>query len=861
LFKNYREFMIRINDRPDGKQLQIDVDAFGKHPPPVYVDLTELPVEWSKVLELDPPPDPTDVGSSLYKLIFEKINESWGYYLATHGGKPPGWGIRISVSAETSSVRQALWELLCKPAPPPDNFVVLQPMTPVVRAARSETDCNPGPLKLPLRILVMLAAPLMQGIDPAKEKQAVADTLEEFARKSDSHEPLIKVTYIGFEADDKRNANFDTLQTELAKDPPYDIVHLICHGLFEPGQNGIVKLVDAATGRGDNVEASPLSKIFNDRKTTLVILQACQTASTDPSASYYSNVAHMLVAAGVTAVLAMQASIEQPIAREFMGKLYATWLSTHCAFEEALTQARIVLFRAWKEGKTKALSWAIPVLFIFPETQLTLEEPETPGDKRSIAPTVLQDPRTERTMDAAFPDKTRVGKVTRLPVMIRLPDWPGLREKLEAEPTLSDARPEDVRSSDGSFDVTFPRDPISGKILPTQVKVAVDADAFDVARPERDIQINVAGNSQLLSFELTARRAGKSSILVNVFDTSEVQLTSVTLATTVLAAEDAFESSYTLEGGGRPEARDSEVVPEFVIATPRDRVSLLRNAASSLNDLDKYLGTADEFFVPFEAVKGPNLASKLLAERVDFAGGPVIHRIDAAHFEAAHRPVPDVLAEAGNEYDFYWIYFPIVLEASSDWAFERLEALVEFNPYGGGTAAGRPVAYQILPAQRFATTELQEESLVVQMDERLRFDLLRPPAAGTDLPKLGPDAFPVHTNLMDPRLMTGPFIYGFSPRQIQDRGIGSPRVSWRLGQVGLSSQPSPGLLVIVRVPKATQALKVRAALQAYHSFARSSMKLRSAVEDLPRDLRTFFEEGAPVRAHRKWDLTPWLKRE
>ena len=104
----------------------------------------------------------------------------------------------------------------------------------------------------------------------------------------------------------------------------------------------------------------------------------------------------------------------------------------------------------------------------------------------------------------------------------------------------------------------------------------------------------------------------------------------------------------------------------------------------------------------------------------------------------------------------------------------------------------------------------------------------------------------------------GPFVYRITKAKIQHNGTGLDWVFWRLDGAEFFQENRPDLVVIVQVPRETQDFKVHAAMQAYRYFNTLGAEWREAILGLPSRLLSFFENGAPVRDAKQYDLTQHL---
>lgn len=546
MVKRYFDFELQISSSED----ELTVDVNGRPyainlSKPIKVPLKVKPASWRSV-KMSSPGEIAPLGHSLYDLVFRQEVES--RFQAYLNRREQDEGVRLCIQAQTIELFESIWEILCSQVEPSTSFLALDPRSPVVRCPRIGKEVYLREIRAPLRLLVVLASPRrVQRIDPITEKLVLEQALGPAVASR-----RIIIEYLGF--DDPTSANFDTLQDHLADGAPYDIVHIIGHGLLEEGREGITALVDPDTGKQQEVVASSLANLFRSRSVLLVILQSCQSGGVDPSVAVFSSVAHLLVASGVPAVLAMQEVIDQDVATHFLARLYAQWLQRECLLEDALTQARQSVLQKFPD---RIAPWAIPVLYICPGVQLVVNRKASPPAVETKEGRVDDPVATrERQVDAALPQYTRVGKETELVVLIRVPSMPGLREILGAKPQDWDVTPEDVRTS-SAFEVAFPVDEATGKTLPASVRIQLESGDFDLRRSEDKVQIRPQSESVLCRFPVYPRRAGALKLSVRVVGAEETSLAQLVLRSTARKGV-AFETEYRVVDG-----LPAEVSPEI----------------------------------------------------------------------------------------------------------------------------------------------------------------------------------------------------------------------------------------------------------------------------------------------------------
>jgi hypothetical protein len=250
-----------------------------------------------------------------------------------------------------------------------------------------------------------------------------------------------------------------------------------------------------------------------------------------------------------------------------------------------------------------------------------------------------------------------------------------------------------------------------------------------------------------------------------------------------------------------------------------DRDQILAAAAVRVDAIEQGMGelppVLSELPAPTEA---GNLLRDLKSDRAEFAGFPEIYRITDKSFLKADVPVPVAFSQLAKRYNFYWVYFPLVLFPAHNAAFNRLELAVKFSASAGEPHL-QPKAYQILPNQQFQTLIEANQGAEVRLDEQLQFQVK-----------------PVDIN-------TPP---------------GAESVFWRLDGAEFFQEDAPEFIVVVQVPKEAKEVRVQGELAAYRSFNFFSASLRDAISQLSGGVGNWLRGGAPVSSTASYDLSPRL---
>jgi CHAT domain/TIR domain/AAA ATPase domain len=190
---------------------------------------------------------------------------------------------------------------------PDDRVLALDPRIVLRRRPIGLAAPKPAPLAGPLKILVAIGAP-DEGrsggavLDQERELQTILDAVD-LAR---AHETVqVRFLEIGHP---------DEIGKAIEEDA-YRVLHLSCHGL-----PGLLELEDQ-DGKAVRVSAETLLAPIRrtGRPLPLILLNACQTGV---AAGATASLAEALLRAGVSAVLAMQASVSDFYATRFAGAFY-----------------------------------------------------------------------------------------------------------------------------------------------------------------------------------------------------------------------------------------------------------------------------------------------------------------------------------------------------------------------------------------------------------------------------------------------------------------------------------------------------------------------------------------------------------
>jgi hypothetical protein len=271
--------------------------------------------------------------------------------------------------------------------------------------------------------------------------------------------------------------------------------------------------------------------------------------------------------------------------------------------------------------------------------------------------------------------------------------------------------------------------------------------------------------------------------------------------------------------------------------------ALLEDAVWRVDALEGHLG--DEVS---ETQLGPAgaLVRSMNEDVAEFAAFPVVYPITAADFVARDGAVPEGFRQLSKSNRFYRIEFPVNLFPRSSWSFDRLEVRIEFNP--GDVGPARPKAFQVFPNRQLATLAGGTYEVRVRLDSNLKFMVEAPLTAGVNA-----DIKATATTGLG--IALGPFEYQLKRMVVETSAPGLEKAFWRFDDANILRQDCPRLIVIMQVPTATTVVDVTCALQAYRNYNFLADRVRNTFKELPRAIRMYFQNGAPLRAETRYDLS------
>ncbi|MCA9544003.1 MAG: CHAT domain-containing protein, partial [Myxococcales bacterium] len=291
-----------------------------------------------------------DLGQQLHHAVFtEKVQTA---LRSARAALPPGVGLRFRLRLEGAPELHRLpWEYLHDG----EGFLALQAGVPVVRHVEEVTPTEPLQVSGALRLLVVVSAP---------SDQAVLDVEGEVARLKAVLEESVAAGRL--EVDVLEDGRWSTLEAALTPGegrPAYHILHFIGHGTADAGGGGRLYF-EGEDGTAVAQDAEGLTALLvNHPSLRLVVLNACQGATSD-ELDARSSIAARLVGRPAPAVVAMQYAITDRAALDFSRAFYGA-LAMGNPVDTALALARAAEFRRLADGESpRGVEWGTPVLYL-----------------------------------------------------------------------------------------------------------------------------------------------------------------------------------------------------------------------------------------------------------------------------------------------------------------------------------------------------------------------------------------------------------------------------------------------------------------------------------------------------------------
>ncbi len=290
------------------------------------------------------PLTPQAFGVRLFKAAMAgNVNLNLRESLAQVAHRNSALRIRLRFDENAADLACLPWEFLYDPAL--NRFILLSQETTVARYLQIEKQQTKTPLDLPMRILVVAAAPVdIAPLEVEKEWRNLETALA----------PLCAAGLI--EVETLKPASVATLARRVLRDDVH-VLHFIGHGYYDSkaDEGGLVFEDDAR--QAHCVSATALSVLLHDRKALqLVFLNSCEGAR-GSQGNLFAGTAQQLTQQGVPMVVAMQSPIKDKAAIVLSQRFYES-IAEGYPVDAGVTQARKALFLHDPQQV-----WGTPVLF------------------------------------------------------------------------------------------------------------------------------------------------------------------------------------------------------------------------------------------------------------------------------------------------------------------------------------------------------------------------------------------------------------------------------------------------------------------------------------------------------------------
>jgi tetratricopeptide (TPR) repeat protein len=255
--------------------------------------------------------------------------------------------IRIRLTIDVPAAQIIPWELMH------DGERFLAIASPLSRGISSLSPAEPPTATLPMRILVVDAFPT--GV-PKLESQLEASNIV------DSLEPLIGagLADVVLLSGATLSNLLDALRTAGATpDPgPFHAIHFIGHSTIDAAGRGFL-LFENSDGTPHPVSPGDLIDVIGDYDLKLIFLNSCESVGTSALATA-DTFAPALLGSGIPAVIGMQTSVFDGIARTFSKEFYGA-LADNSPVDQALTDARRIVKTS---GRQYVADIGVPVCYL-----------------------------------------------------------------------------------------------------------------------------------------------------------------------------------------------------------------------------------------------------------------------------------------------------------------------------------------------------------------------------------------------------------------------------------------------------------------------------------------------------------------
>jgi hypothetical protein len=296
-------------------------------------------------------------GQRLYGFLFGKEGQEFKSFLRYNDSYRRQARLTLALHGNAAALWRLPWEYLHDG----HDFLVLHGRFLLSRVPHGLGQMQPPPAPLPLRILVVIAAPDDQKpLDTEEEIGVIQAALDEAVRAG-----RVQVEYLD-------DATLPAIGEALRRFQPH-VLHYTGHGSYDKAKERSFLALEDDSGQTKSVGIAELRPHLKDaRDLRLVLLSGCQTARTS-DVDAFSGVATGLLQEDIPAVLAMQYSILDQSGIELAQAFYAA-LAQGEAPAQAIQRARLAL---WQFDEGPGYDWGVPALYLRAQG-MRLIDPDAP---------------------------------------------------------------------------------------------------------------------------------------------------------------------------------------------------------------------------------------------------------------------------------------------------------------------------------------------------------------------------------------------------------------------------------------------------------------------------------------------------
>ncbi|WP_348267832.1 CHAT domain-containing protein [Edaphobacter paludis] len=283
-------------------------------------------------------------GDKLFKAAFtgEVLSQLRSSINVSHG-RNHGLRLRLRLKG-APALAELPWEFLYDLEQ--NQFLATSSMTPVVRFLDLPHTVSPMRVRLPLRVLVILAGPRNL---PCLDAEGEWDRLKLSLANLEKNGVLV--------LERMPTATLEALR-KRARGDPFHILHFVGHGGFDTNVGDGVLHFEDLKAMSHPVSGQLLGSILRDHDSLrLAVLNACEGArqsNEDP----FSGVAQSLCQQGLPAIIAMQFEISDDAAKAFAEEFYGA-IADGYPVDAAVSEGRKALYTG-----SFGQEWATPVLYM-----------------------------------------------------------------------------------------------------------------------------------------------------------------------------------------------------------------------------------------------------------------------------------------------------------------------------------------------------------------------------------------------------------------------------------------------------------------------------------------------------------------